>query len=105
MREDPAKRERVGDYDCRRWCSGKFERPPGNSRLDVEEKVRSILYPGRCRVDRRVLRLGFIKLAIREGCVSHFVVHVSHAEVDLRSADLVPVFSFGENDVGVPPSY
>jgi len=52
-----------------------------------------------------VFRLGFIKLAIREGCVSHLVAHVFYANIDLRSADLVPVFSFGENDVRPPPRH
>ena len=45
-------------------------------------------------------RLGFIKLAIREGYVVH---HLGCSrllvDVTIHSADLVPVFSFGENDV------
>jgi hypothetical protein len=105
VQEDPAKRERLGDYDCCWWCSGKFERTPGNSGLDAEEKVHSMLDTNRCGVDWCVLRLGFIKLAIREGCVFHHLVHVFHAKVDLCSAGLVPVFSFGENDVRPPPRH
>ncbi len=48
-----------------------------------------------------VHRLGFIKIAIQEGLVSFsillsmFVLFISHS----CRADLVPVFSFGENDV------
>ena len=46
-------------------------------------------------------RLGFIKLAIQHGCVlllnSTFLCHSSNSFV--TRADLVPVFSFGENDV------
>jgi hypothetical protein len=44
-------------------------------------------------------RLGFIKLAIREGYVLHHLGHRLMVDVTIRSADLVPVFSFGENDV------
>ena len=37
--------------------------------------------------------------------VSYPVVYVFDANVDLRRADLVPVFSFGENDVRPMPGY
>lgn len=44
-------------------------------------------------------RLGFIKLAIREGYVPHHLEYRFLVDVTMHSADLVPVFSFGENDV------
>jgi hypothetical protein len=45
-------------------------------------------------------RLGFIKLAIREGydLLPYWAVYLC-VDVTPCSADLVPVFSFGENDV------
>ena len=83
VRENSAKREWLGNHDCRRWCSRKFECAPGNSRFDAEKEVRSKLNIGRCGTDWCLLRLGFIKLAIREGFVFHFVAHVFHVNVDL----------------------
>ena len=44
-------------------------------------------------------RLGFIKLAIREGYVLRHPGYRLQVNITLRRADLVPVFSFGENDV------
>ncbi|KAH9983907.1 DAGAT-domain-containing protein [Russula compacta] len=44
-------------------------------------------------------RLGFIKLAIREGYIVHSVMYRLCVDVAMCSADLVPVFSFGENDI------
>lgn len=46
--------------------------------------------------------MGFIKLAIREGYVLPNLVYRLWVDVTMRSADLVPVFSFGENDVRSP---
>ena len=47
-------------------------------------------------------RLGFIKLAIQHGCVLTRLIF--RAPNESSSADLVPVFSFGENDVRDGPA-
>jgi 2-acylglycerol O-acyltransferase 2 len=44
-------------------------------------------------------RLGFIKLAIQHGCVPKLTFLCHSSDSFIIRADLVPVFSFGENDV------
>ena len=46
-------------------------------------------------------RLGFIKVAIQHGYARTFAVINKSLSLILFSADLVPVFSFGENDVRI----
>jgi len=72
VRENPAQGKRLLDHDRRRWRSGESERTPGNGRFDAPEAVRGFFYIQRSLVcgSRPVdmfSRMGFIKLAIREG--------------------------------------
>lgn len=103
VRENFAQRERLCDYDCRWRCSRKFERTSGNGRFDVKKEVRPLCSVCVDRLVDVLLDWGSSSSPFAKGMSHHQLGYSLLVDVMMRSADLVPVFSFGENDV--PLSY
>jgi hypothetical protein len=75
---------------------------PGTA--DLTLRRRYVLYTMLVDVELTGVFLDWDLSSLQSGKgVSLFVAYVFHTNVDLCSADLVPVFSFGENDVRLPP--
>lgn len=95
----------VVNNNCRRRCGGKFECTSRDCEFNFKKAVRPSLLWRRVSGLIGSNRLGFIKVAIQHGWVMALLLGpqtlIGYWPAFEFRADLVPVFSFGENDVCV----